>query len=111
VPEVSDVVKALERVGHLTDLARAGLWGALRATAPKDRWQKADDDLAAAVKAIENARALLTAVDKQEAYCTSCGVPLLSQTAGWKHWDGSDVYYAGHPPDLDWRPADRPEES
>lgn len=111
MPEVSDVVKALEGVGHLIDLARASLWGALQATAPKDRWQNADDDLTAAVKTIEDARTLLAAVDKQEAYCTACGVPLLSQQPGWKHWDGSDVYDAGHPADMDWRPVDRAEGS
>jgi hypothetical protein len=111
MPEVSDVVQAVAGVDQLLSVARAGLWGAAQATAPKDRWQNADDHLATAVQAIEHARALLAAVDKQEAYCTTCGVPLLSQTAGWKHWNGSATYDAGHPAGMDWRPVDHAEGS
>jgi hypothetical protein len=111
LPTVPDVVKTLKRADHLTGLARASMWGAARATAPKDRWQNADDYLSDAAAAVAAARAQLAAVDKQEAYCTACGVPLLSCMAGWKHWDGLDVYDAGHPADLDWRPVDRAEGS
>jgi hypothetical protein len=111
VPEVSDVVKALDSADHLTLLARASMWGAAQATAPKDRWDDARDYLADAAAAIEDARTLLAAVDKQEAYCTTCDVPLLSLMAGWSHWNGSAGYDAGHPADMDWRPADRAEGS
>lgn len=111
MPEVKDVVKTLDRADHLTGLARACMWGAVQSTAPRDRWQRADDDLAAAIARIEEARSQLAAVDKQETYCTACGVPLLSQMAGWKHWNGSGSYDADHPADMDWRPAGRIEGS
>ncbi len=96
LPAVSDIAGTLDGAASNIGLARACMWGAYQATAPADRWQRADDDLAAAAAAIETARAQLAAAEKLEAYCTACQVPLLSHSAGWKHWDGSKTYQADH---------------
>lgn len=103
----NDVVKTLDRARHQLSLTCAGMWGAVHATAPKDRWQHADDSLAEAARLIEEARRQLAQVDKQEAYCETCGVALLHYTAGWRHWNGEDIYHAGHEPALDWRPVEK----
>lgn len=47
----------------------------------------------------------LMTVDKREAYCTACGLPVLHYTPGWVHWDAarSSSFEADHKPELDYR--------
>jgi hypothetical protein len=106
--QAREVKSHLDEARHNCDLTMACIWGATRATAPADRWDMAAADLQAAADAIAAAQAALAAMDKEEAYCTACGGPVLHLTAGWTHISTTDhveARQAGHEPELDWRPV------
>lgn len=113
-PNVQSVCDLLDQVQSQTGLARACMWGALRGTAPANRWGRAAADLAAAQAALAEAVSVLALVEKQEPYCTVCNRPLLLMTlsvGGWAHFAASqhpreiEPMSAGHDPALDWRPV------
>lgn len=108
-PTAHDVKRHLDEAGRNSGLAMACIWGAVRGTAPADRWDTAAADLRAAADAIAAAQAALAAMDKQEPYCTVCDEPILSLMAGWSHIvsvDHVEQRQAGHEPELDWRPVE-----
>ena len=111
-PTVHDVMTHLDEVTSKTGLARACMWGAVRGTAPADRWERAKAELEAAVASLAGAVAALAAMDKWEPYCTLCLDPILNLMAGWSHFrEGSaGAVDVGHPPTLDWRVAGTPGE-
>jgi hypothetical protein len=103
------VKEHLDRARHQLDLTMAGIWGAVRGTAPADRWDGSRASLEAATEQIAGALAVLASMDKLEPYCTVCGQPILSLMAGWSHFtaagDAVLADRAGHEPELDWRPS------
>lgn len=106
-PGPYDVKAHLDEARHKMDLTMACIWGAVRGTAPADRWDRAGADLDAAAEAVAKAKAALAAMDKPEPYCTVCGEPILNLMAGWSHFtaagDAVLADQAGHEPELDWR--------
>lgn len=104
-PTAHDVKAHLDEARRNASLTMACIWGAVRGTAPADRWDLAADDLRAASEALAKAQAALAAMEKPEPYCTVCGEPLLSLMAGWSHFsdDAPGAVNAGHEPSLDWR--------
>lgn len=113
-PSVKDVMAHLDELASKVGLARAGMWGAVRATAPADRWDGAKADLEAAAVSLAAALEALAAMEKTEAYCTVCGEPILDLMAGWSHFTGDgravNAASAGHKPALDWRQVGTPGE-
>lgn len=109
-PTIHDVMTHLDELPSKVGLARAGMWGATRGTAPADRWEHAKADLKAAADSLAAAMTALDAMEKLEPYCTLCGQPILSLMAGWSHFTDGDytAVQAGHPPALDWRPVGTP---
>jgi hypothetical protein len=95
--------------------ARACMWGAERATAPANRWDRAATDLATAQAKLAEAIAALAAMEKLEPFCTTCGQALLSLSRGWSHFaaaaeprreiEAVSAADAGHEPAMDWRPV------
>ena len=108
-PTARDVKAHLDEAEHRSTLAMAGIWGAIRGSAPADRWDHAKTDLEAAAASLAAALEALAAMEKPEAYCTICGQPILSLMAGWSHFaDGGRAASTGHKPALDWREIGTP---
>lgn len=104
--QARDVKAHIDEARRNCDLTMACIWGAIRGTAPADRWDRAAADLDAAMEALAKAKAGLAAMDKLEPYCTVCLGPILSLMAGWSHVSTTDHVeprQAGHKPALDWR--------
>lgn len=103
-----EVKRHLDEARRNFDLTMACIWGAVRGTAPRDRWDRAALDLEAAAQSFAAARSVLAAMEKVEPYCTVCGEPVLNLMAGWSHFDAEgpavSAERAGHKPELDWRP-------
>jgi hypothetical protein len=103
-----DIKRRLDEAASEGHLTMAAIWGAVRGTAPADRWDMAAGSLQAAADAIAAAQAALAAMDKREPYCTVCAEPILHLSAGWTHIstiDHIEARQAGHEPELDWRPV------
>lgn len=102
-----EVKRHLDEARRGFDLTMACIWGAVRGTAPRDRWERAAADLEAAAESLAAAQSAFAAMDKQEPYCTVCGQPVLNLMAGWSHFDAEGpavaASLAGHEPELDWR--------
>ena len=102
-----EVKRHLDEAQRNAGLAMACIWGAVRGTAPRDRWDRAAADLRASSESLSAATAALAAMEKLEPYCTTCGEPVLNLMAGWSHVISAENVQprqAGHELELDWRP-------
>ena len=106
--QARDVKAHIDEARHNADLTMACIWGAIRGTAPADRWGRAAAYLDAAMEALAKAKGALAAIEKQEPYCTVCGEPILSLMAGWSHISTTDHVEPRHKPALDWRTVGTP---